>query len=308
MKILVAGGTGLIGTNLVLHLAGQGHQVTVLTRSPDQQTPFPESVALAGWDAATPEGWLQELESAQAVINLAGENIAGSGFFPEPWTPARRKSILESRLNVGRALLSGFERADRKPEILIQASAIGIYGSHPGSQKLTEISPSGSGFLAEVCRAWEDSTQPVEVLGVRRAVCRLGIVLDPKGGALQRMLLPFKLYAGGPFGTGKQWYSWIHTDDVSRGLQFLLETPGCSGVYNFTSPEPVPNRKFAEVLGRVLNRPSWLPVPGFALRILFGDVSTVVLEGQRVLPSKLLDSRFQFAYPALEPALRDLLD
>ena len=306
MKILVAGGTGMIGTNLVLHLADQGYQVAVLTRSPDQQTPFPKRVDLVGWDAATPEGWLQELESAQAVINLAGENIAGSGFLPEPWSPTRRESILESRLKVGRALVKGFEKADPRPDVLIQASAIGIYGTHPGTHTLTEESPPGTGFLAEVCQAWENSTQPVEKMGVRRAICRMGIVLDPSGGALQRMLLPFKLFVGGPFGTGDQWYSWIHTDDVSGAMQFILEKPSNSGIYNLTSPNPVSNQTFARVLGRVLDRPSWLPVPGFALRILFGDVSSVVLEGQRVLPGRLLESGYQFAFPALESALRDL--
>jgi len=307
MKILVAGGTGLIGTNLVLELADQGHKVAVLTRSPDQETPFPDSVRLVKWDALTPEGWLDDLEAAEVVINLAGENIAGKGFFPQPWTAERRESILNSRLKVGKALVSGFQRVKSKPDLLLQASAVGIYGSQSGDRELTEDSPTSSGFLAEVCRAWEDTTLPVEELGVRRAVCRLGIVLDPRGGALKRMLLPFKLFVGGPFGSGKQWYSWIHIDDVSRAMLHLIQARESSGVYNFTSPNPVTNREFARILGMVLNRPSWIRVPGFVLRALFGEVASVVLEGQRVKPENLLDSGYAFRFPDLQPGLQDLV-
>lgn len=306
MKILVTGGTGLIGTNLVMDLVNSGHSVEVLTRSPEQEIPFPDKVKLIEWDASSTVGWLPSLEKSDAVINLAGENIAGKGFLPQPWTPDRRKRILQSRIKVGSALVKGFQETSARPDLLIQASAVGIYGSPPGNQTLDESSPPGEGFLPDVCRAWEDSTRPVEALGVRRTVCRLGIVLDPRGGALKRMLLPFKFFVGGRFGSGKQWYSWIHRDDVSFAVQHLLSTPGTAGIYNFTAPNPVSNQSFSRMLGRALDRPCWLPVPGFVLQTLFGDVSSVVLEGQRVIPERLTRSGFQFRYPELQPALYDL--
>lgn len=308
MKIIIAGGTGLIGAQLSNFLADKGHQVFILTRSPDQEISTPGSIELIKWDARTSSGWLAAAEKADAVINLAGENIAGKGFFPQPWTPDRRSSILKSRVQVGEAVTQTLKVTKHKPAVLIQASAIGYYGSAHSDDILTEISPAGSGFLPEVCEAWESSTEPVEDFGVRRVVCRLGIVLDPQGGALQRMLLPYKYFLGGPYGNGEQWYSWIHIHDVIRAIYFLLTDHRASGVFNLTAPEPQKNRDFAQKLGKVLGRPSLVPVPGFILRALFGEVSSVVLEGQRVYPERLQQHGFSFAHPELFSALEDLLD
>ncbi|MDZ7844506.1 MAG: TIGR01777 family oxidoreductase [Anaerolineales bacterium] len=308
MKIIIAGGSGLIGTQLSNFLAEKGHHVDILTRSPDQEISAPDSIRLIKWDARTSSGWLAAAEKADAVINLAGENIAGKGFFPQPWSPERRSSILKSRVQVGEAITQTLKETKHKPAVLIQASAIGYYGSGHSDEKLTERSPAGSGFLPEVCEAWELSTKPVEDLGVRRAVCRLGIVLDPQGGALQRMILPYTYFLGGPYGNGEQWYSWIHIHDVIRAIYFLLTDHSASGVFNLTAPEPQKNRDFAHLLGKVLGRPSLVPVPGFILRTLFGEVSSVVLEGQRVYPERLQKHGFSFAHPELFPALKALLD
>lgn len=307
MNIIIAGGTGLIGSQLTHYLVDKGHHIFILTRSPDQDVSFPASVELVQWDTQTSSGWLDVAEKADAVVNLAGENIAGQGFLPQPWTPDRRSSILTSRVHAGQAITQAIKETENKPKVLIQASAIDYYGSNYDNQKLTEKSPAGSGFLSEVCKAWENSTKPVDGFGVRRVISRLGIVLDPQGGALQRMLLPFKYFLGGPFGSGEQWYSWIHIDDVIQAIDFLLSDPRASGVFNLTAPEPHKNRDFARKLGKVLGRPSLLPVPGFIMHILFGEVSSLVLEGQRVYPEKLQALGFSFSYPELVPVLEDLL-
>jgi uncharacterized protein (TIGR01777 family) len=307
MKVLIFGGTGLIGTQLVTTLAQKNHEIIVLSRSPERAPSLPQNVKTILWDADTSSGCVEFLNGADAVINLAGESIAGKKFFPSPWTKERREGIRQSRVDVGRALLSGIQKVDTKPKVFIQASAIGYYGTAK-DETFTEESPPGSDFLAETCKVWESSTKPVQDFGVSHIITRFGMVLSRKGGAFPRLLLPFQLFLGGPFGDGQQWYSWIHIQDVCRAIHFLSVTPGAEGIFNLTAPQPIKNKTFANVLGTIMKRPSFVPVPGFLMRWVFGDVSTVVLDSQRVIPQRLSDFGFTFQYPILEMALRDLLD
>ncbi len=214
--------------------------------------------------------------------------------------------IIDSRVSAGQAVVQAIAEADQRPSLLLQASAIGYYGPNPPGD-VHEDSPPGDDFLSQVTLAWEGSTSAVEALGVRQIVARTGIVLDPHAGALLRLLLPFKLFVGGPMGSGRQPMSWIHPADEIAALVFLLEHPKASGAFNLTAPHPVDNRQFARTLGRVLGRPSWFPVPGAALKLAFGEVATTVLDGQRALPTRLSQLGFAFRYPELETALRDLL-
>jgi uncharacterized protein (TIGR01777 family) len=263
-------------------------------------------VRVEGWDAKTPAGWGGLVSGADAIVNLAGASIAGENFFPSRWTDEHKKRVIESRLNAGKAIVAAVEAAETKPAALIQSSAVGCYGIHPNSVTITEDSPAGNDWMAEVCKQWEASTQAVEAVGVRRAIIRTGVVLSFEDGALSRMALPFKLFAGGPFGSGKQPFSWIHPADETGAIEFLIKTAGASGPFNLTAPNPLTNGEFARALGRVMNRPSWIPVPGFAMNMLFGEVSTVVLDGQRVLPKRLLDLGYNFQFTDADSALRDL--
>jgi len=307
MKIVISGGTGLIGQRCISHLAQDDNQVIVLSRSPESAPPFPSSVSVVLWDGKTTGDWISRLDGASVIINLAGASIAGKGFFPSRWTQNRREIIRQSRIQVGNAITEGIRSIQNKPDLLIQASAIGYYGTSAG-EKISESAPPGSDFVADTCQAWEASTSEVENMGVRRVVTRFGIVLSTRGGALPRLLLPFRLFLGGPMGNGKQWYSWVHIDDVCQAFQFLINNQNLSGAFNITAPDPVQNRTFAALLGKTLNRPSWVPVPGFMMRLIFGDVASVVLEGQRVIPRKLHESGFSFKFPDLENTLKHLLD
>ena len=306
MNVLITGGTGFIGRALVEELLGNGHQPMVLSRNPEVNKDLPAGVQLHAWDAKTPQGWGHLIEDTDAVVNLAGESLSGTSFFPSRWTPERKKRILESRLNAGAALNKAIEDAQRKPSVLVQSSAIGFYGVL-GDQAVSEADGPGEGFLAETVSRWEKITEPVEGLGVRRAVIRTGIALSPDDGALMRILLPYKLFVGGPFGSGKQWYSWIHISDVVRAIRFIIETEATTGVFNLTAPNPLPNKDFGATLGKVMHRPSLVPLPGFVMRLMFGEVATVVLDGQRVLPERLNGFGFEFRFPTAEAAFRDLL-
>lgn len=307
MKIVISGGTGLIGQRCISHFVKDGHEIIVLSRSPESAPRFPASVSVVRWDGKHAGDWVTELDHASAVINLAGASIAGKGFFPSRWSESRKESILQSRMQVGKAITEGIRSVQNKPDLLIQASAIGYYGTSE-EETFSESDPPGSDFVAETCQAWEASTRKVENMGVRRVVSRLGIVLSTRGGALPRLVLPFKIFLGGPMGNGNQWYSWIHIDDVCRAFQFFINKEDVSGVFNITSPNPVRNQTFAAVLGKTMKRPSWIPVPGFLMRWIFGDVASVVLEGQQVIPQRLNQTDFSFEYPSLERALGDLLD
>ncbi len=302
MRVLITGGTGLIGRRLTEDLLQDGHEVVVLSRRPEaHQATMPADVRLVRWDGRTPEGWGALVNEVDAVVNLAGENIAAGR-----WTAARKQRIRESRVNAGRALVAALEAAHTRPRVLVQASAVGYYGPR-GDEVLTEEAPPGEDFLARVAVEWEASTAPVEKMGVRRVIIRTGVVLTPEGGALRRMLLPFKLGLGGPMGNGRQWFPWIHIADEVGAIRFLIENEHTSGPYNLTAPNPVRNVAFARALGRVLRRPAILPVPAFTLRLLFGEMATVVLDGQRALPKRLLEAGYTFRFVEVESALRDLL-
>ncbi|MGC8781875.1 MAG: TIGR01777 family oxidoreductase [Anaerolineae bacterium] len=306
MRIIITGGTGQIGRALAKELVFGGYEVVVLSRRPAQVSGLPERVEVAAWDGRTAQGWGRLADGALAIVNLAGENLAGGGFLPARWTAERKQLIRESRLAAGRAVVEAVAQAQLKPRVLIQASGIGHYGNR-GDEVLTEAAAAGDDFLAQLTVAWEASTADVARAGVRHVSIRSGVVLSPTEGALARLLLPYRFFVGGPFGSGRQWLSWIHPADEVAAIRFLIEHPQASGPFNLCAPEPLTNAEFGRTLGRVLGRPSWLPVPAFALRLALGEVASTVLEGQRAIPRKLLDLGFRFRFPDAESALRDLL-
>jgi len=307
VKILITGGTGLIGRELTRVLLLAGHEVVILSRNSQTNPDIPQGVRMLHWDGKTSQGWADGLEGAQAVINMAGENIAGSGFFPKRWTPERKRIIYESRINAGKAIVEAITLVKNKPTVLIQSSAIDYYGPLP-DQSIDEDQPAGNDFFSRVCQDWEDSTKSVTSLGVRHVVTRTGVILTARGGALTRLLLPYKLFAGGPFGNGKQVLSWIHMSDVIGAIQFLINDPASSGVYNLTAPNPVTNSQIGKAIAKTLHRPYWLPVPGFIMRLLFGEVATVVLDGQRVIPKRLQESGYIYKFSEINTALGDILN
>ena len=308
MQILITGGTGFIGSALVNSFTKDDHAVIVLTRSPDR--PARPGIRLVGWDGRTAQGWGHLVNEVDAIIHLAGESIGGEtipALLTKRWTPTQKKVILHSRLDTGKAITDAVRAAAKKPGVLIQASAVGYYGNR-GDEVLTEDAGPGSDFASSVCQAWENSTSEVEQLGVRRVVIRTaGVAMSTEGGALPFMLLPFKLFAGGPLGTGSQWFSWIHIDDEVGAIRFLIENPTASGVYNLSAPEPVTNRNFSRILGRLMNRPSFVPAPGFALRLVLGEKADMILGSQKQIPTRLQQLGYQFKFPQVESALRDLL-
>jgi uncharacterized protein (TIGR01777 family) len=301
--VLISGATGFIGKVLCQNLAETGYEIAVLTRNLEKaRARFGGRATAAQWDGRTSQGWLELASRASAIINLAGENI-GAG----RWTEKRKKNIVLSRLNAGMAITEAVRRASVKPKIIIQASAIGYYGPR-GDEALDESASAGEGFLADTVRQWEISTQAVKELGVRHVVIRSGLVLGRDGGVLSRFLKPFRLFIGGPLGTGKQWFSWIHERDEIGAIRFLVEREDMSGIFNLVSPEPLTMREFAKALGRVMKRPSWFPVPSFLLKLLFGEMAKeTLLSGQRVLPNALLKAGYRFQYPDIESALREIL-
>ncbi len=307
MRVIITGGTGLIGSALTHNLTGDGHEVIVLSRSPGSVQGLPNNARAVGWDTRTADGWADLADGADAIVNLAGESLAGEGRFPTRWTPERRQRIRRSRLEAGRAVVDAVERATEKPAVVIQASAVGYYGPS-GEEVLTEEAPAGDDFLANVCVDWEASTAAVEEHGVRRAIIRTGLVLSSQSGALPRLLFRYNLLGGGPFGNGRQWWSWIHLLDEARAIRFLIEKETASGPFNLTAPNPTRNNEFGKILARVINRPHFLPLPAFVMRALFGEVATVVVDGQRAVPQELQDLGFDFRFPELEPALRHVLN
>jgi len=290
---------------LVERLHSEGHSVLVLARDSERaRRVFPASaypnLEIVAYTPAESGDWLHSIAGCDGVVNLAGVPIA-----EERWTAARQQAILDSRKLTTAKLVEAIANANPKPSVLVSASAIGYYGTSETAE-FDENSPAGDDFLATVCKEWESAAQSVKNAGTRLAILRLGIVLG-KGGALAKMLPPFKLFAGGPIGTGKQWFSWIHRDDVVNLILYALENPQIEGVLNATAPNPVRMNELCQTLGAVLQRPSWLPVPSFALEMLLGDGAKVVLEGQQVLPKQTLASGFQYQYPTLKLALEEIL-
>jgi uncharacterized protein len=306
MRVIIAGGTGLIGTALVRELQEKKHIVILLSRNPARHAEKFPDLQIEHWDARSNKGWGHLANQVDAIVNLAGENLAGTNFFPVRWTPERKAKIVDSRLQAGAAVSAAVEAAENKPKVVVQSSAIGYYGVS-ADKVFTEDDHPGNDFVAQTSQQWEASTASVEPHGVRRVIIRTGIVLDQNDGALMRLLLPYRLFAGGPFGDGKQCYSWIHLKDQAAAIRFLLENDQAQGVFNLTAPNPLTNAEFGKALGRVMKRPSWLPVPGFVFRLLFGEVATVVLDGQRVLPQRLQGMGFEFQFPDIESAFRDIL-
>jgi uncharacterized protein len=306
MRIIIAGGSGLIGRELISAFIIDGNEVTILSRNPEQVKGIPAGVKTLKWDAKNIQDWGNEIPQTDVVINLAGENLSGVGLFPSRWTKERKDCLLRSRVDAGKVLAKAIEISDRKPSIFIQASGIGIYGTNP-EEIFTEESKVGDDFLANLGKEWEASSESVEVFGVRRVVVRTGVVLSAKGGALQPLLFPYKLYIGGPIGNGRQVYSWIHIIDVVQAIRFLIEHDFAKGVFNLSSPNPVSNDEFGKTISMVMRRPHYLPIPGLIMRLAFGEVADMVLEGQRVLPKRLLDGGYSFKYPTLVNALTELL-
>ena len=303
MRVIITGGTGLIGSALASSLGADGHEVFVLSRSPEKSG----NVRAVGWDARTAAGWGHLANGADAIVNLAGASLQGEGILPVRWTEERKRRIRESRVNAGRAVVDAVLHATIKPGVVVQSSGVGYYGLQ-GDTVLDEDAAPGDDFLARLAAEdWEPSTAAVEELGVRRVVIRSGAVLDDQEGALPRLVLPFRFFAGGPMGSGRQWLPWIHLADEVAAIRFLIENSDARGAFNLVAPEQVTNAQAARTLGRVLRRPSFFRIPAPILRLAFGELASVVLHGQRALPRRLLDLGFRFRFPELEPALRDLL-
>jgi len=292
MKIVVAGGTGFIGNVLVQRLVKRA-DVVVLSRHASS-VKHGRGVA---WNPPQAGPWTNEIADADVVINLAGENI-GAG----RWTEARKRALESSRMDATHALVYAMKIAPKKERALINASAVGFYGDR-GDETLDESSDAGAGFLAELTAKWEAAARAAEPFA-RVVISRFGVVLDDDGGALAKMLLPFKLGIGGRIGSGEQWMSWIHRDDVIRFIEWAVDQRSARGVYNVTSPEPVRNRDFVKALGRALRRPTVFPVPGFMLHLLFGQMADeTILGGQRVMPARAVKEGFTFAHSSIAESL-----
>jgi len=305
MKVAITGATGFVGSRLVERLHTQGYEVLVLTRNSNQaQKVFPASafpkVEIVNYTPSASGSWQDVIAGCDAVVNLAGEPIAEGR-----WTPEHKQQILNSRQLGTQKIVEAITKANPKPRVLVNASAIGYYGTSE-TATFNETSPAGNDFLAQVCQAWEAEANKVKDADVRLVILRFGIVLG-MGGALGKMITPFKLFAGGPMGSGRQWFSWIHLDDIVNLIIQAITDSNMSGVYNATAPQPVHMADLCQALGGVLGRPSWLPVPDFALEVLLGEGAMVVLEGQQVLPQRTLSTGFQFQYPNLKPALEQIL-
>ncbi|HTL47813.1 MAG TPA: TIGR01777 family oxidoreductase [Verrucomicrobiae bacterium] len=300
MKVILTGGTGFIGEALTAALVRQGHHVVLLTRHPASVKPA-AGVGVLAWDGENVGPWAESLDGADAVINLAGEPIAA-----RRWTPAQKKKIEDSRVHGAACLVSAIKKAGRRPGVLINASAVGYYGNVEKGD-VRENHPRGNGFLADVCARWEEAAFQADPLGVRVVCVRIGIVLEKGGGALEKMIPPFRFYIGGPLGTGKQGFPWIHRDDVIGIMLYALEHKEIAGPVNAVAPQAADMKDFCRALGRAMNRPSWAPVPGFVLKTLLGEMSEMLLEGQKAVPEKMMHAGYAFQYPMLDPALSTIL-
>jgi len=302
MRVIITGGSGLIGAALARELGGVGHDAVVLTRS-SRKEQMPPGVRAVQWDGTTSSGWGSLLDGDTAIVHLAGESIASGR-----WTADKKRRIRESRVGSGQAVLQAIHEAAVKPRVLLQGSAVGYYGPRGDEVIREDAAPGGDDYLTTVCKEWEASTAEAEALGVRRALLRTGVVLAREGGALPKMSLPFKMMAGGPLGDGRQWFPWIHLADEVGAIRFLLDRGDARGAFNLTAPNPLTNRDFTRLLAQALHRPGFLPAPGFALRLALGEMADMLLHGQRVVPARLLELGYTFRYPEAAAALRSLLD
>jgi uncharacterized protein (TIGR01777 family) len=303
MKLVVAGGTGFIGARLCNQLDRQGHSLTILTRSLSAAQSLNNTIIL--WQPGSAGTWERNLEEAvdgaDGVINLAGEPIAG-----KRWSAAQKRRLWSSRIDTTRALVTAIGKAKKKPPFLLNASAVGYYGPR-GDEVITEESKPGGDFLAGLCSDWEEEAKRAEIYGVRVIRLRTGIVLGKGGGALAKMVPPFKLFIGGPLGSGKQWMPWIHVEDEIGMIQFLMENSSARGAVNACAPNPVTMKEFCRALGSVLNRPCWAPVPAFALRLLLGEMAEMLVTGQRAVPAAAERLGYRFRHPELSEALENIL-
>ncbi|HXV59118.1 MAG TPA: TIGR01777 family oxidoreductase [Vicinamibacteria bacterium] len=295
MRVAISGITGLIGTALREGLGAEGTELVALTR----RKSLPPLTTVT-WDVNKGRFDAGSLEGVDAVVHLAGAPVA------QRWTKTAKQAIRDSRVKSTELLVEGLRSLKHRPKVVVSASAVGYYGDG-GEKELTETSLAGTGFLPDVCQAWEHAAMEAMGLGIRTVVIRTGIVLSTRGGALKKMLLPFRLGLGGPVGSGKQWMPWIHIDDTVGAIRFLLDKDDLMGAVNLTAPTPVRNESFSRTLGGVLRRPAILPAPAFGLKLAFGKMSEIVLEGQRAVPAKLEEAGYVFRYPELKAALEDVL-
>lgn len=299
MKLLITGGTGFIGTPLTRALIEKNHTVTVITRAPKAGAASPKNLQWATWSEEGGAAWKRALKECDGVINLAGESIAA-----KRWTPEQKKKIRDSRVETTRALVMGMLEVNARPKVLINASAVGYYGPC-GDEIVTENTKPGQGFLADVCKAWENEAREAETFVERTLRLRIGVVLGKGGGALAKMVPPFKMYVGGPLGSGRQWMPWIHIADIIGLTLFLLEHPSVIGPINATAPNPKTMAEFCKTLGLALKRPSWAPVPAPVLRLMLGEMADMLLTGQRAIPEAAQKLGYRFRFPNLDTALSD---
>ena len=297
MRLVITGASGFIGSALCDKLLAQGHALTLFTRG----SPRDANTGTKRWLHWTPGAlreWDIALDGADGVINLAGEPIA-----ERKWTQTQRRRIEKSRIDATHSLVQACAKAKQRPQFLINASAVGYYGPH-GDEMITEETAPGNDFLSVLCRDWEEEAKKAEELGMRVVRLRIGIVLGHGGGALGKMALPFKYFVGGALGSGQQWMSWIHLEDLVGLILQTIDDPRTAGPVNATAPNPVRNKEFCQTLAKVMHRPCWATVPGFALRMALGDMAEMLLTGQRVIPAVAEKSGYRFRYPTLEPALQ----
>jgi len=296
MKILVTGGSGLLGQAIIHHALFKEDQFTILSRS-DSVPASNSRIKVHRWSTDTLDGWEKVLEGQDVIIHLAGQNI-GAGL----WTSKRKQKIYDSRVQSGKILSQAILAISDPPPVFIQASAVGFYGPR-GEHRLDESSKKGNGFLSDVCDAWEGSTAYLEAAGVRRIILRTGVVLTDKGGILPRLMLPIRAFVGGNLGNGGQYLPWLHIDDFPRVVHHLLTQTDARGIYNVCAPQPATFSEIGHTLSSLLSRPYWVPIPAFAIRLLMGEMSALVLDSQKVYPERLLEMGYVYKWPTLRAAL-----
>jgi len=299
MKILMTGGTGFVGRQLTSRLVQEGHEVTIITRSPKGPKSESGGIYYLQGDPTQKGPWQESIKGHEVIINLSGASIFSR------WTEEHKRAIRESRIRTTRNIVEGIISPPDKKTALFSASAVGYYGFH-GDEELDETSPPGNDFLARIGVEWEKEALKAAEKGARVVTTRFGIVLGEKGGALGQMVPLFKKFIGGPIGSGLQWFSWVHIKDLAEAFVFLMKHPEISGPVNLCSPNPVRNRELAKALGKVLHRPSFFSAPGFMVKLVLGEFGSVILEGQKVIPRRLLDAGFVFRYPTIDQALQSL--
>jgi uncharacterized protein (TIGR01777 family) len=299
MKILITGGTGFVGTQLTSRLIQDGNEVTILTRSRKGPEKGHAGISYLQGDPTQKGPWQEAIKNHDAIINLAGASIFAK------WTEEHKKAIRESRVSTTQNIVEGIPSDPSKKMTLFSTSAVGYYGFH-GDEELVEDSPPGNDFLARIALEWEGGALKAREKGARVVITRFGIVMGEKGGALSQMIPLFKKYIGGPIGSGKQWFSWIHIKDLAEAFVFLIKHPEISGPVNVCSPNPVRNKDLAKALGKALHRPSFIPAPGFMVKLVLGEFGSVILEGQKVIPRRLLENGFVFQYADINKALQSI--